>query len=90
MVKQRLRGKAAWTARPGILAIYTGRSARLLRAGHKVWLLTEASGGRMVVEAIGHKGAPVRFPVKTRNLGQPQPGLFDEIHDPTSNQGETT
>lgn len=76
--KQRHRGCVAWIAKPGILAIYTGRAGRLLRSGRKVNIVAEASGGRMVVEAIGHKGAPVRFPVKTTNLGQPQPELFDE------------
>jgi hypothetical protein len=42
-----------------------------------VEVVAEASGARMVVRAIGHGGAPVQFTVATRNLGQPQPGLFD-------------
>ncbi len=68
---------AKWMAVPGGFASYIGRSSRLLRGGRMVKVVAEATGKRMVVEAIGHKGAPVQFTVKTMNLGQPQPGLFD-------------
>lgn len=71
------RKRVAWTAAPGVLAAYTGRYGRLLRAGRLVRVVAEASGKRMVVEAIGHKGLPVKFTVKTAHLGQPQPDLFD-------------
>lgn len=71
------RKTSRWVVTPGGLASYTGRSSRLLRGGRLVKVIAEARGKRSVVEALGYKGAPVRFTVKTRNLGQPQPGLFD-------------
>lgn len=42
-----------------------------------VRVLAEASAGRMVVEAIGRKGCPVRLTVKQENLRPLPPGLFD-------------
>lgn len=71
--------KSAWKATPGNLASYVGRSSRLLRGGHTLRVLAEARGKRMLVEAIGYAGTPVIFTVKTMNLGQPQPDLFDTL-----------
>ena len=68
----------AWTPIPGCLAIYVGKTSPLLRGGRKVRVVAEASNRRMVVEAIGHAGKPVRFPVLAENLGQLQPGLFSD------------
>ena len=58
----------------GTLATYRGRSRRSLR---NVRVLAEASAGRMVVEAIGRQGLPVRLTVKQSNLVPMQPDLFD-------------
>lgn len=66
-----------WTPTPGRYASYTGHTSPLLRGGRLVEVIAEASGQCMVVRAIGHRGAPVQFTVATRNLGRPQPGLFD-------------
>lgn len=60
----------------GQLASYTGRTSRLLRGAKLLRVLAEASGRRVVVEAIGHAGKPVRFTVLASNLGRPQPQLF--------------
>ncbi|MDK9702529.1 MAG: hypothetical protein OEL20_05270 [Sulfuritalea sp.] len=71
------RQSLAWAPQPGRYASYTGRTSRLLRGGRMVEVVAEASGRRMVVRAIGHSGRPVEFTVATKNLGRPQPGLFD-------------
>jgi hypothetical protein len=42
-----------------------------------VRVIAEAVAGRMVVEAIGKDGVPVRFTVKQDNLRPLQPGLFE-------------
>lgn len=54
---------------------YHGKSAKLLKPGVVVRGVAEASGGRVLIEAIGHAGSPVRFTVKQRNL-RPYAGLF--------------
>lgn len=59
---------------PGMLATYIGRTRRQMR---NVRVLAEASGGRMLVEAIGRRGIPVCFTVKRENLVPPAPDLFD-------------
>lgn len=66
-----------WQPVPGADAAYIGKGARLLKQGRRVSVIAQASGGRMVVQAIGHKGEPVTFTVAAANLGQPQPDLFD-------------
>lgn len=71
-----------WSPAARQYASYTGRSSQLLRGGRMVEVVAEASGARMVVRAIGHSGAPVQFTVAARNLGQPQPGLFDSTPEP--------
>lgn len=58
----------------GALVTYAGRSRSSVR---NVRVLAEASGGRMVVEAIGRSGVPVRLTVKQENLLPLQPDLFD-------------
>ncbi len=58
----------------GTVATYRGRSSKSAR---NVRVVAEASGGRMVVEAIGKQGFPVRLTVKQENLVPMQPGLFD-------------
>ena len=66
-----------WQPQVGELATYIGRASRLARGGYNVRVLAEACAGRMVVEAIGQCGAPVRFTIKRENLAPLQPGLFD-------------
>ena len=51
--------------------------AKLRGSDVDVRILAEARCQRMVVEAIGRAGHPVRFTVKTENLYQPQPDLFE-------------
>ena len=58
----------------GSVVVYKGRSGKSER---NVRVLAEASGGRMVVEAIGRQGIPVRLTIKQENLRPMQPGLFD-------------
>lgn len=68
------RVNSAWLPPAGMLATYRGRSRRSMR---NVRVLAEASGGCMVVEAIGRQGLPVRLTVKRTNLAPMQPDLFD-------------
>jgi len=63
-----------WTPAPGAIATYIGRTRASTRT---VRVLAEAVAGRMVVEAVGRRGANVRFTVKRENLTRPQPDLFD-------------
>lgn len=58
----------------GTLASYCGRSPKSAR---NVRVIAEASAGRMIVEAIGRQGVPVRLTVKQENLAPMQPDLFD-------------
>ena len=58
----------------GTVVVYRGRSHKSER---NVRVIAEASGGRMVVEAIGRQGVPVRLTIKQENLLPMQPGLFD-------------
>lgn len=68
------RAKFPWLPDAGTVATYRGRSSQSTR---NVRVIAEASGGRMVVEAIGKQGVPVRLTVKQENLLPMQPGLFD-------------
>jgi hypothetical protein len=58
----------------GMVVVYRGRNHKSER---NVRVIAEASGGRMVVEAIGRQGVPVRLTIKQENLLPMQPGLFD-------------
>lgn len=58
----------------GTFVAYRGRSSKTER---NVRVVAEASGGRMIVEAIGRQGVPVRLTVKRENLAPMQPCLFD-------------
>jgi hypothetical protein len=71
------RKKIAWIPQTGTVATYVGKASTLTRGGYTVRVVAEACAGRMVVEAIGKKGAPVTFTVKRENLAPLQPGLFD-------------
>lgn len=51
--------------------------SRLARSAFNVRVVAETSADRLVVEAIGRSGSPVRFTVKRKNLAPLQPGLFD-------------
>lgn len=62
-----------WHPRFGHLATYIGQTRASVR---NVRVLAEARKGRMLVEAIGRNGAPVKFTVLQSNLIQPQPDLF--------------
>jgi hypothetical protein len=75
--KNMTRKKSAWLPQIGVVATYIGRASRLARGGYNVRIVAETSASRMVVEAIGRSGAPVRFTVKRENLAPLQPGLFD-------------
>ncbi|MGV0951219.1 MAG: hypothetical protein ACOYB3_11155 [Azonexus sp.] len=68
------RAKSSWLPRAGVVATYVGRNRN---AARNVRVVAEAVAGRMVVEAIGKHGVPVRFTVKQENLRPLQPGLFD-------------
>ena len=71
------RKKTTWHPEIGILATYVGRGSSLARGGYNVRVVAEASVERMVVEAIGRSGQPIRFTVMCKNLAPLQPGLFD-------------
>lgn len=68
------RTSPSWQPGAGHLATYAGRSPKSVR---NVRVIAEASAGRMVVEAIGRQGNPVRITVKRENLAPMQPDLFD-------------
>ncbi len=71
------RKKTPWLPEIGIVATYIGRAGRLARGGYTVRIVAETCAERMLVEAIGRRGVPVRFTVKRENLAPLQPGLFD-------------
>ena len=71
------REKAVWFRQVGVVATYIGRASRLARGGYNVRVVAETRADRMVVEALGRSGAPVRFTVKRENLAPLQSGLFD-------------
>jgi hypothetical protein len=71
------RKKSLWLPKIGSVATYIGRAGRLARGGYTVRVVAETCADRMLVEAIGRAGAPVRFTVKRENLAPLQPGLFD-------------
>ncbi len=64
---------ARWIPAPGTMATYIGRTKAQTR---NVIVIAEAVAGRMIVEAIGKKGANVRLTVKRDSLREPQPDLF--------------
>jgi hypothetical protein len=68
------RAKSLWLPRAGIIPTYVGKNRGNKR---NVRVIAEAVAGRMVVEAIGKQGVPVRFTVKRENLKPTQPSLFD-------------
>ncbi len=68
------RAKSLWLPRAGTIATYDGKNRGNER---NVRVIAEAVAGRMVVEAIGKQGVPVRFTVKRENLKPTQPSLFD-------------
>ena len=70
------RKKIRWSPQMGGLATYVGSASTLARGGYNVRGVAEACGGRMVVEAIGRSGTPVRFTVKSENLAPLQPGFL--------------
>ena len=65
------RAKTPWLPPIGALVVHRGR-----QSSRNVRVVAEAVGGRMVVEAIGRRGALVRLTVKRENLGPLQPDLF--------------
>lgn len=69
--------KEVWLPQIGVVVTYVGRASRLTRGAYNVRVVAETCAGRMLVEAIGRSGAPVRFSVKRENLAPLQPGLFD-------------
>ena len=71
------RKRSVWVPQVGAVATYIGRAGRLARGGYNVRVVAETCADRMVVEALGRSGAPVRFTVKRENLAPLQPGLFD-------------
>lgn len=78
MIKNhKLRSSKKWVPVAGKYASYDGKYASLLKLGKLVRVIAEASNSRTVVEAIGHRGRPVKFTVLTENLQEPQPLLFD-------------
>jgi hypothetical protein len=73
------RRKTVWLPQIGGLATYIGRAGRLAKGGYNVRVVAETCANRMVVEAIGRSGLPVRFTVKRENLAPLQPSLFDPL-----------
>ncbi|MEI7430754.1 MAG: hypothetical protein WCL27_09885 [Betaproteobacteria bacterium] len=71
------RKKSAWLPEIGIVATYIGRAGKLARGGYNVRVVAETCADRMLVEALGRSGLPIRFTVKRENLAPLQPGLFD-------------
>ena len=71
------RKKTTWLPQIGVVATYVGRASRLAKGGYNVRVVAETCANRMLVEAIGRSGLPVRFTVKRENLAPLQPGLFD-------------
>ena len=71
------RKKSVWLPQIGVVATYIGRASRLAKGGYNVRVVAETCANRMLVEAIGRSGLPVRFTVKRENLAPLQPGLFD-------------
>ena len=69
--------KSRWLPEIGSVATYVGRAGSLARGGYNVRVVAETCADRMLVEAIGRSGAPVRFTVKRENLAPLQPTLFD-------------
>ena len=69
--------KKAWIPQIGAIATYVGGTSRLAHGTFNVRVVAETCADRMVVEAIGRLGAPVRFTVKRENLAPLPPGLFD-------------
>ena len=69
--------KKAWSPPIGSIATYVGGASRLAHGAYNVRVVAETCADRMVVEAVGRLGAPVRFTVKRENLAPLQPGLFD-------------
>ena len=62
-----------WKLNPGALATYFGRTKAQAR---NVIVIAEAVAARMIVEAIGRKGANVRLMVKRDVPREPQTDLF--------------
>ena len=77
LVRVMARKKALWLPEIGTLATYIGGGSKLARGGYNVRVVAETCAERMVVEAIGRSGLPIRFTVKRKNLAPLQPGLFD-------------
>ena len=73
----RKKKKTNWEPQIGGLARYIGQAGKLARGGYNVRVVAETCANRMLVEAIGRSGAPIRFTVKRENLAPMQPGLFD-------------
>ena len=71
------RKKSTWLPQIGVVATYVGHASRLAKGGYNVRVVAETCANRMLVEAIGRSGLPVRFTVKRENLAPLQPGLFD-------------
>ena len=71
------RNKTPWLPAIGSVATYIGGASKLARGGYNVRVVAETCAERMVVEAIGRNGFPVRFTVKRKTLAPLQPGLFD-------------
>lgn len=69
--------KKVWMPEIGALCRYVGKSRTLSRGGHTLRVVAETSGMRMVCEAMGKQGSPVRVTVKVVNLVPEPPGLFD-------------
>ena len=77
MVRRNGMKKSRWLPEIGSVVTYIGRASKLARSAFNVRVVAETSADRMVVEAIGRSGSPVRFTVKRENLAPLQPGLFD-------------
>ncbi len=68
------RAQSSWLPCAGSVATDVGQNPKTAR---NVRVLAEAAAERIVVEAIGRKGFPVRLTIKQENLRPLPPGLFD-------------
>ncbi len=69
--------KEVWVPAIGGEAMFISTSGVGGPCGRRVRIMAEASGRRMIVEAIGLKGEPVNLTVKAKQLMPVQPGLFN-------------
>lgn len=79
MARKRKQKKVPLVIKAGSIVRYVGKYSTLSRHGHNVRIIALSLKNRVVVEAIGHAGRPVRFTVNASNLAVMQPDLFGAL-----------